>query len=149
MNKHSTPKWIEYFFMLFSARIEVEANLDSFTFRKGHEFKKFNTFLYVSKNAERPQIISVGETPIRQDGAVKIKIFEKKETDSIYDDKYDCLAAFLMHCLKTITSKYAIVRPSIYVNGADNLEPVLNGFQNKVLIHAFGDAGAARVFINN
>jgi len=142
MNKYHPPKFIEDFFMLFSEKIDVEVNLDSFTFIKGHEFKKFNTFLYVSTSSDRLQIISVGETPTKQDGAVRISIFERSKNDSIYKDKYDCLAAFLMHCLKTITSKYAIVRPSIFIHGADKLDSVLNGFQNKVLIHSFGDAGA-------
>ncbi len=149
MKRLNSQKWFEDFFMLFSAKIEVEINLDSFTFIKDHKFKKFNTFIYVSKNLDKPQIISVGETPIKQDDSLKISIFKKSENDFIFNDKYDCLAAFLMHCLKTITSKYAMVRPSIYVSGAEKLDPVLNGFQKKVLIHSFGDTGAARVIIND
>jgi hypothetical protein len=148
--KNSYPqKWIENFFLLFSAKIEVEINLDSFTFKKDDKSKRFNTFVYVSKDLKNPRIISVGETPIEQIDSLKINLFENNNRENHYSDKYDYLSAFLMHGLKTLTSKYAMVKPSIYLTGVDNLEPVLNGYQKRVLIYSFSDAGAARVIIND
>ena len=64
-------------------------------------------------------------------------------------DKYDCLSAFLRHCIRSISSKYAVLRPSIVVSGINELNPVLNGYQHRVMANILEDAGVVHVIFKD
>lgn len=138
-------KHIENALLIFSPKIELDISIDSFTFRKDIICKKFKTYLYVSKGEKKPRILSVGEVPVRAFEAIKIELFKTNNQIDNDLDKYDCLSAFLKHCIRAITSKFAMIRPTIVVSGVNELYPVLNGYQKKVMMNLLGDAGAARI----
>ena len=139
---------MENIFLKFSPKIELEISIDSFTFRKGGFTKTFNTYMYVSKD-KKPRIISVGEEPLRLLESIKIDLFETSDKANAEHDKYDCLSAFLKHCIVSISSKLAMIRPTIIVSGINELNTIFNGYQRKIMMNLLGDAGAALVIFKD
>lgn len=143
MNNSSELPMKKDFFMLFSPKIEMDINLDYFTFKKDGVIKKVETFMYVTTNPKNTRIVSVGELPGQQEETIKTYLFQKDNNP--YKDKYDILVAFINHCLTLIMSKYSVVRPSIFISGIEKLDPILCGYQKKIINDSITDAGAARV----
>jgi hypothetical protein len=139
---------IDNIFLKFSPKIELDISTDSFTFRKNGITKKFDTYIYISKD-KRQRVISVGEEPLRTFEATKIDLFSIDNNSDSENDKYDCLAAFLSHCIAAMSSKFAMIRPTIIVSGINELNPVLNGYQRKIMMKLLGDAGAIHIIFKD
>ncbi len=130
----------------FSPKIQLDISLDVFTFKKNGLSKSFRTYIHVSGD-KKPRVVSVGEEPLRPFESIKVDLFDKNAPTEI--DKYDCLSAFLKYCIAEMSSKYAMIRPTIVVSGINELNPVLNGYEQKVLMTTLGDAGAALVLFKD
>ncbi|MGM0641960.1 MAG: hypothetical protein ACQESN_11130 [Thermotogota bacterium] len=135
------------FIKYISPKIELDITMNSFTFRKKGKNKTFNTYIYISKE-ERPRVISVGEEPFRSFEATKVELFTVGNVET-QNDKYDCLEAFLMHCISEMSSKFPTIRPTIIVSGINELNPVLNGYQRKLMMNILTKAGAILVTFKN
>jgi len=100
--------------------------------------------IYVSPDANRLKILGVGAPPSDQ-SALKVELLgPARPANGV--SKFDCLAAFFTHGLKTILDRSLFrLRPEVVVRGADSLTQVFAGYERDLLTSALERAGAKRV----
>ncbi|WP_319550552.1 hypothetical protein [Desulfogranum marinum] len=130
-------------FLAISKKIDVHINLKYFRFQTGGKSLTLNTYLYIEKKKENWSIDSVGKAPHKQGHTQKNELFRGPAEVC----KFHALAAFLAYAIAELTGKRAMVKPTINCYGSQNLNSVLNGYEEGVLIRAFEDAGALQVNI--
>ncbi len=78
---------------------------------------------------------------------IKIDLFDTNNESGI--DKYDCLSAFLKHCIVAMSSNFSMIRPTIIVSGINELQLVLNGYQRQIMMNSLSDAGTAQAIFKD
>jgi hypothetical protein len=134
---------------LFSHAITVHVSPETFRFSSGTRSLVLPTFLYLDNGSDAVRVVSVGEVPaqpsaavVRLDlfGAAKLLVNGKARVTNA-----ECLEAFLRFAIQKLEGRTWMVRPSVTVVGAENLDRILHGFQISVLRQAFETSGAYTV----
>lgn len=100
--------------------------------------------VYVSPDGDRTKILGVGTLPAGQSG-VEIRVFGSDRAPRTIS-KFDCLAAFFSHGLKTIVDRSLFrVKPEVAVRGAETLSGVFGGYERDLFTAALERAGAKRI----
>lgn len=136
-------KLTDNIFLGLSKKIDVYIDLKYFKFNAGHNSLTLNTYLYIEKENENWSIASIGETPKIGQNTQRIDLF-KGPSDVC---KFHALAAFFAHAIFKLTRKRAMIRPTFNCYGIKNLNSVLNGYEEGIIIRALKDAGAMQVNI--
>ena len=123
----------------FSKKINVYVSTSTFRFESGDLQKTLPTFMYIKKEGDGSKIIAVGEEIYTQEDATRLELFRSGE----FFDKYPFLVMFVRYGISHMTKKKAMIRPTIYCYGSDDLRQVFNGYEKGILTKVFEDAGAA------
>lgn len=136
-------KLTDNIFLGLSKKIDVHINLKYFRFKVGNKSLTLNTYLYIEKEHENWSIASIGEAPKKGQNTQRIDLFEGPSEVC----KFHALAAFFAYAISELTSKRAMLRPTFNCYDVKNLNSVLNGYEDGIIIRALEDAGAMKVII--
>jgi len=133
----------------FSHAMTVHVSPEAFTFSSGTASVLLHTFLYLYDGPEGARVVSVGEVPAQLSaGVVRFDLFggaKRLGNGKARIANGECLEAFLRFAIQRLEGRTTMVRPSVRVVGAENLDHILHGFQIPLLRQALEAAGAHRV----
>jgi hypothetical protein len=134
---------------LLSPRITVHVSPEAFTFSSARGRLLLQTFLYLRDSPDSVRVVSVGEEPAETSaGIVRLELFggaKRLGNGKARIGNAECLEAFLRFAIQKLWGRTLMVRPTVTVVGAENLDRILQGFQMPVLRQAFESAGAYSV----
>ena len=132
-----------------SPKITVHVSPEAFTFSSPNARLLLPTFLYLHDEPDSVRVVSVGEEPAQQSSSVvRLDLFggaRRLGNGKVRVGNAECLEAFLRFALQKLGGRSWLVRPSVTIVGAENLDRILHGFQMPVLRQAFESAGAYTV----
>lgn len=144
MDKFTENKQGNLFLKYFSPKITVQLNNDSVSFISSKRTIQLGSYFFLKKRRDKYEIVSVGEVPTDNIHSEKVDLFRSDSRS----DKFECLIAFMKHGLSTVTSKFALVRPTIICKGVENMNPLLNGYEEGLFRRIFEEAGAVDVYFD-
>jgi len=144
MDKYPNSKQSRLFLRLFSPRITVHITNDSVSLDSNRRSMQLGAYICFRKKRDKYEIASVGEMPKDNIRSEKVELFHSESRS----DKFECLVAFMKHGLSSVSSRFALVRPTVICRGAENLGSFFGGYEEGILRRAFREAGAVDVYFD-
>lgn len=141
-DKHHSKRQLSLFLRLFSPRITVRVADGYVSLESNRRSVRLGAHVYIREEKGRYGIASVGEMPKDNIPSTRIELFHSDSRS----DKFECLVAFIRHSLSLVSSRFAMVRPTVICKGSKDLSSLFSGYEEGILRRAFREAGAADTY---